>query len=266
MERKEIIERLTALLREAGEILLGAHAVDPQDDVQVKPGTANFVTVYDVKVQEFLMREIKSLIPDAVFIAEEKENDPAVLNGEYCFIIDPIDGTTNFIHDYRHSCISLAMVSRGEAVFGAIYTPYLGELFSAEKGAGAYLNGAPMHVSDRPMELAVAAFGTCPYYKDTLADKTFAFARDVFLATADVRRLGSAALDLAYLAAGRNDAFFEFILSPWDIAAGMLLISEAGGIVTQLDGSPLTLSAPCSVFAGNGRTHSVLLRMAKKYQ
>lgn len=266
MDRKIIAKRLCALLREAGRIMLGACEIERDDGVKVKPGTANFVTVYDVKVQEFLMREITALIPSAVFIAEEKENDASVLRGEYCFIIDPIDGTTNFIHDYRHSCISLAMVSFGETVFGAIYDPYLDEMFSAEKGEGAFLNGKPMRVSDRPMPLAVAAFGTCPYYKDTLADKTFALARDVFVAASDMRRPGSAALDLAYLAAGRNDLFFEFLLSPWDIAAGMLLLSEAGGIATQIDGSPLTLNAPCSVFAGNRETHAALLTLAQKYR
>lgn len=266
MKRKPIVETLTSLVRRAGEIIRSAREGEISDGVEVKAGSANFVTLYDVRVQEFLMREIKKAIPSAVFIAEEKENDPAVLSDEFCFIIDPIDGTTNFINDYRHSCISLAMVSRGETVFGAIYDPYLGEMFTAEKGKGAYLNGTPMHVSDRPMERAIAAFGTCPYYKDTHADKTFLFARDVFLAAADVRRPGSAALDLAYLAAGRNDVFFEFILSPWDFAAGMLLICEAGGVVTKIDGSPLSLSAPCSVFAGNSLTHPILLQMAEKYR
>ena len=266
MERKPIVDLLTVLVRRAGEIVRGAHTGEISDDVEVKPGTSNFVTLYDVRVQEFLMREIKEAIPSAVFIAEEKENDSAVLSDEFCFIIDPIDGTTNFINDYRHSCISLAMVSHGEAVFGAIYDPYLDELFTAEKGKGAYLNGTPMRVSDRPMARAIAAFGTCPYYKDTHADRTFRFARDVFLATADVRRSGSAALDLAYLAAGRNDVFFEFILSPWDLAAGMLLIAEAGGVVTQIDGSPLSLSAPSSVFAGNPLTYPVLFQMAAKYR
>ncbi len=266
MERNEIVETLTSLVRQAGEIFRSAHTEEIPDGIEVKAGTSNFVTLYDVRVQEFLLEEIKRAIPSAVFIAEEKENDSAVLSGEYCFIIDPIDGTTNFINDYRHSCISLAMVSRGETVFGAIYDPYMDELFTAEKGKGAYLNGRPMRVSDRPMERAVVAFGTCPYYKDTLSEKTFLFAKEVFLAAADVRRPGSAALDLAYLAAGRNDAFFEFILSPWDIAAGMLLVSEAGGFITQIDGSPLSLASPSSVFAGNPVTHPVLLQMAEKYR
>lgn len=269
-EASKISQALSVLLRKAGKIILSAHGIRESDghggDVKVKPGTANFVTVYDVRVQDYLIGEIRKEIPSAVFIAEEKENDSAVLDSEFCFIIDPIDGTTNFIHDYRHSCISLAMISHGETVFGAIYDPYLDELFSAEKGKGAFLNGTPMHVSNRPLALASAAFGTCPYYKDTLADKTFAFAKEIFLATSDVRRPGSAALDLAYLAAGRNDLFFEFLLSPWDIAAGGLLVTEAGGVITQIDGSPIDLSAPCSVFAANPEIHPDLIRMAENYR
>jgi myo-inositol-1(or 4)-monophosphatase len=264
---QNISEVLISLLRRAGEIMLSAHEVSHNEGggVKVKPGTANFVTVYDVAVQEFLINAIKEEIPDAVFIAEEKENDSAVLMGEHCFIIDPIDGTTNFIHDYKRSSISLAMISRGETVFGAVYDPYLNELFHAEKGKGAYLNETPIHVSDREIGYAVVAFGTCPYYKDTLADNTFALAKDLFLVTSDVRRPGSAALDLSYVAAGRNDLFFELILSPWDIAAGALIITEAGGVITQGDGAPIDLSAPCPVFAGNPVAHPELLRIAAKY-
>ena len=130
---KELID----IMKNAGEIMLSAHSIE--QSVSSKEGSANFVTIFDVKVQEYLMSEIKKTIPDALFIAEEKKNDPSVLSGEHCFIIDPIDGTTNFIHDYRHSCISLAMFSKGEAVFGAVYDPYMNELFSAEKGMGAFL-------------------------------------------------------------------------------------------------------------------------------
>ena len=114
---------LIEIIKNAGEVMLSAHNIE-SDSIGSKEGSANFVTVYDVKIQELIISEIKKLVPDALFIAEEKENDAAVLMGEHCFIIDPIDGTTNFIHDYRHSCISLAMFSRGEAVFGAVYDPY----------------------------------------------------------------------------------------------------------------------------------------------
>jgi len=259
---------LTELMRAAGRIMLSAHLEEDNSDgaVSEKTGSANFVTKYDVAVQEFLMEEIKKAIPNATFIAEEKENDPSVLSGEACFVIDPIDGTKNFINDYRHSCISLAVISRGETVFGAVYDPYQNEMFTAEKGKGARLNGRPMKVSDRSLELGIAAYGTSPYYKDTLTDKTFGFARDVFLAASDIRRCGSAALDLAYLAAGRNDIFFEFILSPWDIAAGSLLVTEAGGVITDINGDTIDLSHPSSVFAANKTIYPDLIKMAEKYK
>ena len=261
---KQIVDFLKKLLVEAGKIMLEAHN-DAANSVKIKPGTVNFVTAYDVVVQEFLMKEIRARIPEAVFIAEEKENDSSALLGDCCFIIDPIDGTTNFIHDYRHSCISLAMLQGGNTVFGAVYHPYGGEMFCAVAGQGATLNDKPVHVSNCALEVGLVTFGTSPYYKDELADKSFSLARDLFLGMADVRRTGSAALDLAYLAAGRADAFFEWRLSPWDYAAGALLVKEAGGLITDEKGNEVTLSAACPVFAGTPKTHSVLLEMAEKY-
>ena len=255
---------LTDIMRRAGEIMLSAHLDDGA--VSAKTGSANFVTEYDLAVQDFIMSEIKKNIPHAVFIAEEKDNDSSMLMAEACFVIDPIDGTKNFINDYRHSCISLAMISKGETVLGAIYDPYMNEMFVAEKGKGARLNGKPMRASERPIDLAVVAFGTSPYYKDTLSDKTFDLAKEMFLTASDIRRTGSAALDLAYLAAGRNDVFFEFILSPWDFAAGALLVSEAGGVVTDVYGDPVSLSKPSSIFAANKSIYPRLMEIAAKYK
>ena len=261
----ELTKKLRVLLCEAGKIMLSAHGVEAEGDIDDKSGTANFVTVFDVRVQEFLKAEILKILPDAYFIAEEQENDASSLDHDYCFIIDPIDGTTNFIHDYRHSSISLAMISHGETVFGAVYDPYMGELFHATKGEGCYVNDQRVSVSAHPLNKAVVAFGTCPYYKDTLMEKTFDFAKELFLSTADIRRCGSAALDLAYLAAGRNDVYFEFILSPWDYAAGELLVREAGGCVSDMRGNPLLLSEPCSVIASAGGLHEELLARLAKY-
>ena len=255
---------LTDIMRRAGEIMLSAHLED--SSVSTKTGSANFVTEYDLAVQNFMMSEIKKNIPDAVFIAEEKDNDPAMLSAEACFVIDPIDGTKNFINDYHHSCISLAVISRGETAFGAIYNPYMNEMFVAEKGKGAWLNGKPMRVSERPIDLAVVAFGSSPYYKDTISDKTFDLVKEMFLTASDIRRTGSAALDLAYLAAGRNDVFFEFVLSPWDFAAGALLVSEAGGVITDINGAPVSLSAPSSIFAANRNIHPRLIKIAAKFK
>ena len=264
MNITQIAALLKDLVHQAGRIILSAHK-GRELCVESKMGSANFVTSYDTMVQEHVIRRIKEIIPDAVFIAEEKDNDPSAMMGEHCFIIDPIDGTTNFIHGFRASCISIAMASRGEVILAAIYDPYRDELFTAEKGKGAFLNDRPIHVSDRVGEQTVITFGTSPYYKDSVSDKTFALAKDVFLAMGDLRRLGSAALDLANLAAGRADAFFEMILSPWDFAAGMLIVREAGGIVTQIDGSEVKVTEPCSIFAGTPNTHSTLLALARKY-
>lgn len=258
-----ISEIIIPLMRRAGKIMLEAENVEAQDSLSEKGDAANLVTVYDVAVQNFLLSEIKKAIPDATFIAEEKENDPDVLKGEYCFIIDPIDGTANFAHGYRHSCISLALFSRGEAVFSAIYNPYGDELFSATKGGGAFVNGKRMSVSDRDFAHSIVAFGTAPYYKKELGERTFRLAYELYSQCSDVRRVGAAALDLAYLAAGRNDAFFECMLSPWDIAAGYLLIKEAGGIITDMEGNEISFAAPSPVIAATPKIYGRFLEVVK---
>lgn len=260
---KNFEKELLDLIREAGRIMTGAR--DIEGAVNEKGGdAANMVTLYDVAVQNFLIGEIKKLIPDAFFFAEEKENNAADLDREYCFVIDPIDGTSNFVHEYKHSCISLALFSRGQTVFAAVYDPYLDEMFSAVRGGGAFLNGKPIQVSSRNMPHATVAFGTCPYYKDTLGEGTFRLAHALYRRCSDVRRPGAAALDLAYLAAGRNDIFFELTLSPWDIAAGDLLVREAGGIITNKDGKDIDFSAPSSVFASNRTTNAEFMALAKE--
>lgn len=256
-------EIIIPLMRRAGKIMLEAENIESQDSLSEKGDAANLVTVYDVAVQSFLLTEIKKAIPDATFIAEEKENDPSVLDGEHCFIIDPIDGTANFAHGYRHSCISLALFSRGEAVFSAIYNPYGDELFSATRGGGAFVNGKKISVSDRDPAHSIIAFGTAPYYKKELGEKTFRLAYELYRQCSDVRRAGAAALDLAYLAAGRNDGFFECVLSPWDIAAGYLLVKEAGGIITDMDGGEISFSAPSSVIAASPAIYGRLLEIVK---
>lgn len=261
---QSIQEWITPLIQKAGKTMLEARNVESKDNITVKPGDANFVTVYDVAIQEFLIQEIKKQIPEACFIAEEQENDTSILSREYCFLIDPIDGTSNFICDYHHSAISVAMFSYGVPVFGAVYDPYLNELFLAERGKGAYLNGMPIHASKRPLELAMVAFGSAPYYKEQFGEKTFQLLKKLFLCCSDIRRCGSAALDLAYLAAGRNDIFFECCLSPWDIAAGSLLITEAGGVISDMNGNPIDFSKPTPVIAANAEIYPAVLEKIRE--
>ena len=266
MEWKQKLPEMLAAIREAGHIMRAAHDVRREaDSVAVKPGDANFVTVYDGKVQNFLLERLGSLLPGAAFMAEEKENRWEELSHGLCFVIDPIDGTTNFIHDYGCSTVSVALFEGGKAVFGAVYNPYVDELFTACRGEGTFCNGRRVSVSDVPPQQALVLLGTSPYYKSRLAAPTFAMAQQIFLTVADVRRSGSAAWDFCSVACGRAEGFVELLLSPWDYAAGCLLVQEAGGVVTQADGTPLSPVAGCSVVAGNPAVQRVLAGIAGEF-
>ena len=261
---KELAKKIQEIVIRAGEIMTCARDIETEGVLSEKGGdAANMVTAYDVAVQNFLIEEIKAILPCAYFVAEEKENDAKELASEYAFIIDPIDGTANFVHDYHHSCISVAMLSYGEVVFACVYDPYLREVFSALKEGGAFLNGKKMAVSERNLQHSIVGVGTSPYHKARLGEKTFHLCRELFMRCSDIRRSGSAALDLAYVAAGRNDIFFEAELCPWDFAAGWLLIREAGGIITQDDGSEVDFSRSCPIIASNKIVYSDLLEIAK---
>lgn len=258
--QNDFTKNLAPIIVKAGEIMLSAHDVEI---AEVKKGDVNFVTEYDKAVQDFLIENIKKIYPKANFIAEEKDNDSEALKSGLCFIIDPIDGTTNFIKDYKTSAISVGAFLNGEGVFGGILNPYLGELFTAEKGKGAYLNGQKITVSTAEFEKSVFAFGSSPYYKKELADKTFSVAKNMFLRAMDIRRSGSAALDFCHLACGRIDVFFECRLSPWDFAAGAIIVTEAGGIITDMDGKPLDFSQPQSILCANKNAYKEALETIK---
>ena len=255
-----IIEQIRNAVKDAAAVMRAAHDVEAQKDaIDEKAGPANFVTVYDVRIQNLLMEALHTILPEAQFFAEEKENDPAILREGYTFIIDPIDGTTNFIHNWGISAISVGLLWRGVPVVGMICDPYRDELYEARLGLGATCNGHPIHVSDRPVERGVFAVGTAPYYRETLGDRTFAMMRHLFDAGVDIRRLGSAALDLAAVACGRADGYVELLISPWDYAAGALLVTEAGGVVTDLSGVPMQYGEPSGICAGTPLTHGTLL-------
>ena len=199
-------------------------------EIDRKEGHANFVTNIDREVEEYLQQALLSLLPGSQIIGEEKEN--SALSDAPTWIVDPVDGTTNLIHDYRCSAVSIALCENRKPVIGLIWQPYMQEMFYAEAGRGAFMNGAPIHVSENPFDRALVAFGTSPYHTD-LAEKSMELALAYLHTCADVRRSGSAAIDLAYLACGRHDAFFELNLKPWDYAAGSLIVREAGGVVSM---------------------------------
>ena len=245
-----MLKKITEIVKEAGKIVLSAH--NQENVVTVKEGKKNFVTKYDVAVQEFLFRELGKAFPDAQFIGEEGENDFST--DGLRFIIDPIDGTTNFMQDYRCSCISVALCNGNDVIAGVVYNPYTDELFSAEKGKGAYLNGDIISVSERPLSDGLALFGTSPYHPEN-TDETFALLRKVFDFSRDIRRSGSAAFDICTVACGRCEVFFEKGLQPWDIAAGTLILKEAGGIALNYDGTEISFSTPNDVVFANPKAY-----------
>ncbi|MCD7956440.1 MAG: inositol monophosphatase [Lachnospiraceae bacterium] len=220
-------------------------------------GRADFVTEVDLAVQRTLCGRLAEKYPMIQFMGEEKDNREIDFERPL-WILDPVDGTTNLIHHFPESCISLALAERHEVVAGMIYNPWMEELFLAVKGQGATMNGKPIHVSDSAvLSDSLVSVGTTPYSHE-YADRVFSQIKNVFLRSQDIRRLGSAAMDLAYVACGRVDAYFEQFLKPWDFAAGMLIVREAGGEVTDYQGKPISPEHPQSVLATNGKIHDEL--------
>lgn len=247
----KMTEQITEAVKECAAIILNAH--DIEAGIEEKAGAANFVTKYDKQVQTELFARLKAILPEAHLIGEEESEHDSADKG-YAFIVDPIDGTTNFIKDYKASAISVGLLKDGEPYIGVVYNPYLDELFSAVKGGGAYLNGRQIHASDKKLSEGLVLFGTSPYSRQ-LADKTFAYVRRLFDCSLDIRRSGSAALDLCSIAAGRAEAYFELALSPWDFAAGALIVTEAGGIAATLEGQPLVYDKKCSMLAAGSAAY-----------
>ena len=189
-----------------------------------------------------------------------EEGDRVVIDSRRPFwILDPVDGTTNLIHHFQHSAISLALAEDGHVVFGVVYHPYTQECFTARRGGGAFRNGRPIQVS-RTTSLAdsLLSTGTVPGRRD-LADEAFRHMRMLYDRCQDIRRTGCASLDLCWVACGRLEGYVELALQPWDYAAGLLLVEEAGGLVTSPDGLPLSLTQGGAVLASNQILHPALM-------
>ena len=229
----EICGCIVSAEREAGTLLLQARSILAEE----KTSHRDIVTEYDRRVQALLIQRFRDFLPNACFLCEESPVHDDLM-AEHLFIIDPIDGTMNFLKHMNHSCISVAYRSRGDLLVGAVYNPFVNELFSAIRGEGAFLNGSPIHADVSPLSDTVVCCGTSPY-RPELSDESFRMMKLAFDNCLDIRRQGAAALDLCSVAAGRAGAYFELSLSPWDYAAGALIVDEAGGICTAFDGSPL---------------------------
>ena len=249
-----MLKQITDIVKEAAQIVLAARDIPSQ--THEKTSAADLVTEYDLAVERFLKEKLPPLVPGSVFFGEAEAENADPSRG-WAFIVDPIDGTTNFVRDLRQSAISVALARDGAVEYGVVYDLYKDELFSARRGGGAFLNGSPIHVSTRPLSQGVFGMGTAIYKREYL-EPTMRLTEQLFRRSCDFRRLGAAALDLCGVACGRTDAFFEYSLSPWDYAAGSLIVIEAGGAASTLEGGPLSVSRRCSCWASNQVNRDIL--------
>ncbi len=252
------LSEVQTIARQAGEILRAGYG--REHDIDHK-GVTDLVTEVDRQSEALILKEIRARFPDHSIITEESGS----LDGDHdhCWYIDPLDGTVNYAHAVPIFSVSLAYAYRGQLQIGVVYDPMRDECFSAERGGGAWLNETPLHVSpiaELVDSLLVTGF---PYdtWKNSHTNMEYfeTFARR----TQGVRRLGSAALDLSYVAAGRLDGFWEISIYPWDIAAGGLITQEAGGIVTGRSGDPDYLKPPCTILAANPALYPLMLEVLK---
>jgi myo-inositol-1(or 4)-monophosphatase len=253
----DFVSAAQAIAREAGELLMGYFARHVKIDYK---GEVDLVTEADRASEALIVDRLQARFPRHDIVGEEGTRRET--GSEYKWYVDPLDGTTNFAHGFPVFCISIGLEYRGRVIVGVVYDPARGEMFSAEKGSGAYLHQRRMYVSKTatlPESLVATGFPSQKRHKSP----NIHFYHQITLRTHGVRRAGSAALDLASVASGRFDAFWEFNLNPWDLAAGVLLVQEAGGEVTGFYGQPFRLEDR-DVVATNGVVHSDLLREFKE--
>jgi myo-inositol-1(or 4)-monophosphatase len=255
------VDKAALIATEAGALLREFYAQGVETEYKTD---VDLVTVADRTSEKLLLDRLSSAFPDHGIFGEEGTRHR--LESEYRWYVDPLDGTTNFAHGFPVFCVSLGLEHRpagtpeghdGELVAAVLYDPMRDELFVAERGKGAYLNGRPLHVSRTP-QLGQALLATGFPSRSRHQNPNIHFYYEITMRSHGVRRAGSAALDLAYVAAGRMDAYWEFNLNPWDTAAGVLLVQEAGGTVTRFDASPFRLDSR-EVLATNGPLQAELV-------
>jgi myo-inositol-1(or 4)-monophosphatase len=254
LARAAMLDFIIHLAKKAGDYLKENLGSDL--DVQFK-GRINPVTRVDRGSQDIIFSAIEKEFPDHSVVAEENLNKDT--GSEYTWYVDPLDGTVNYVHGIPIFCVSIGLFKGGQPFMGVCYNPLSGELFSSEQGRGAFMNGRQIRVSNTSRLIDALVVTGFPYKKDTLDDSLARFRR-ILSEAQGIRRLGSAALDLCYVARGSFDAFWEVGLSSWDIAAGVAIVLEAGGAVTGFRDEPIDLGGG-NILAANAELHPELLRL-----
>lgn len=256
------LDEIVTLAMNAGKIVHeGFHALH---DIRFK-SEVDVVTEMDQQSEDYLLGQIRTRYPDHSILSEES----GAVNGmqDSCWIVDPLDGTVNYSHRLSIYSISIAYQYRGQVQMGVVYDPSLDECFSAERGKGAWLNGEPIHVTEVSELIKTLLVTGFPYDRQGQDfDRNMRYFSELTRNSQGVRRLGSAALDVCYVACGRFDGYWELSIHPWDIAAGALIVEEAGGVVTDIEGGPDYLKPPYAMIAANPAIHKALLKKIHELQ
>jgi myo-inositol-1(or 4)-monophosphatase len=255
----ELKEVLLNAAREAGKIIF--EYFDGTFKIGHKEGINNLVTEVDKHAEDKIIKVIRATFPAHSIISEEAGE--MIKKSDYQWIIDPIDGTVNFAHGIPICCVSIGLLHDDEIIMGAVYNPMMNELFFAEKGKGATLNGQPITVSTKSNFKTAFLVTGFPYNWPDGAEHPIKVFEKLILEGLPIRRLGSAAIDLCWVACGRFDGFWEYNLQAWDVAAGYLMVQEAGGIVTDFDGVPANVFTK-QTLATNGLIHDAMLAVIKR--
>ena len=255
----ELREVLLNATREAGKIIL--QYFDGTFKIDHKEGVNNLVTEVDKLAEDKIINVIRATFPSHSIISEEAGE--MIKKSDYQWIIDPIDGTVNFAHGIPICCVSIGLLYEDELIMGAVYNPMMNELFFAEKGKGATLNGNPISVSTKSNFKTAFLVTGFPYNWPAGPEHPIKVFEKLILEGLPIRRLGSAAIDLCWVACGRFDGFWEYNLQAWDVAAGYLMVKEAGGTVTDFDGAPANVFTK-ETLATNGLIHDAMLAVIKR--
>ncbi|MDI9498413.1 MAG: inositol monophosphatase family protein [Bacillota bacterium] len=270
-ELKQELTTLIEIVETTAAWLPGVSA--PHQGLHEKSGVADFVTSHDLEMQRQLEAALSAAFPAASFLGEEGvKNAPAAIRQAMdgtagLFIVDPIDGTSNFVYGYKHSSVSVALIRGGEPVLAVVYNPWLSETFAAARGQGSFcrdrVGTRPCRPSSVPLDRAIILYGSTPYYRDLIVPG-YRLLQTLHLQGRDMRRSGSAALDLCYIASGRGDLFFELRLQAWDYAAGLLICREAGAVVTDAFGGSPVLPHASSIIAGNPLVQPAAIKVIRE--
>jgi len=249
------LQDLEIIAIKAGDIILSRFKADHQ--IQRKL-TTDIVTEADSLAESYIMSEIHQRWSNHSIIAEESGENWN--DSEYCWYIDPLDGTINYAHGLPVFCVSIGLTFRNKIILGAVFSPCLNEMYSAETGKGAFLNGKRMHVTSTSELRDSVLMMEYPNMHDDLDEKSLWLYQNLRMSTRGIRQLGCAALAMCYTASGSADGYWQPEIHPWDIAAGTLIVQEAGGVVTNYTGADISLSGDTSIIAANPAIHAIMMK------